>query len=77
MSLQELQSKFDELTVDDFTEIANSCADNVKNGQIKERVLVNLSQPDVMIFDPICYREYKHLKFEIHGRDILIMIGLD
>lgn len=78
-TMTEIQTKFNTLTKEDFIEIAQSAADSVEDGKVKEKVLVNLSSPDVMIFDPVCLpREYKHLEVEYKdGTEILIMIGLD
>ena len=46
--------------------------------RVKKSVLVNLSSPDCMIFDPIVIPEYKHITVEYsNGKEILIMIGLD
>ncbi len=77
--INEIQSKFNTLTKEDFYEIAKSAGESVKNKKVQEKILVNLSTPDVMIFDPVCLpREYKHLEVEYSdGTEILIMIGLD
>lgn len=74
-----IQSKFNTLTKEDFYKIAESAAESVKDKKVKEKILVNLSTPDMMMFDPVCLpREYKHLAVEYEdGTDILIMIGLD
>ena len=77
MSLAEIQQKFHSLKEDDFIKIAQSAAESVENGKVKHEVLVNLSSPDCMIFDPVVKPEHKHLLFEICGKDILICIGLD
>jgi len=78
-TMTEIQTKFNTLTKEDFIKIAESAADSVEEGTVKEKVLVNLSTPDVMMFDPVCLpREYKHLAVEYKdGTEILIMIGLD
>lgn len=74
----EMQNKFDNLTQTDFIEIAESAAESVMNGKVSKEILVNLSSPDVMIFDPIIKYEYKHLRVEYeNGKEILICIGLD
>lgn len=73
-----MQNKFDNLTQTDFIEIAESAAESVMNGKVSKEILVNLSSPDVMIFDPIIKYEYKHLRVEYeNGKEILICIGLD
>ena len=73
-----MQNKFDNLTQTDFIEIAESAAESVMNGKVSKEILVNLSSPDVMIFDPIIKYEYKHLRVEYkNGKKILICIGLD
>ena len=77
MSLAEIQPKFDNLKEEDFVEIAESAAESVEKGKVTKEVLVNLSSPDCMIFDPVIKPEYKHMLFEIHGKYILICIGLD
>ena len=77
MSRAEIQSKFDNLQIEDFVEIAESVADSVEKGKVTNEVLVNLSSPDIMMFDPAIKPEYKHVEFEIHGKNILICIGLD
>tara|TARA_Y100000817_G_C16818202_1_gene527641 strand:- start:388 stop:624 length:237 start_codon:yes stop_codon:yes gene_type:complete len=74
----EMQEKFDTLTEKDFIEIATSAVDSVMNGKVSKKILVNLSSPDCMIFDPIIVYEHKHLRVEFpNGQEILIMIGLD
>ena len=74
----EMQQKFNNLTENDFIEIAESAADSVMNGKVSKEILVNLSSPDVMIFDPIIKYEHKHLRVEFqNGKEILICIGLD
>ena len=35
--------------------------------QVTNEVLVNMSTPDVMIFDQVIKSEYKHMLFEIDG----------
>lgn len=73
-----IQTKFDTLGEDDFLEIARSSVDSVAAGKVKEKILVNLSTPDIMIFDPVCMPEYKHLLIEYPcGTEILICIGKD
>lgn len=73
-----MQNKFDNLTQTDFIEIAESAAESVMNGKVSKEILVNLSSPDVMIFDPIIKYEHKHLCVEYeNGKEILICIGLD
>ena len=72
-----LQETFDTLKEEDFTKIANSVCESVSDGKVKSEVLVNLSTPDVMIFDPVLKPECKHMLFEIDGKEILICIGLD
>lgn len=74
----EMQQKFDNLNENDFMEIAKSAAEAVIQERVKNKVLVNLSSPDTMIFDPIVIPEYKHITVEYsNGKEILIMIGLD
>jgi len=74
----EMQNKFDNLTQDDFMEIAQSAAESVMGGKVSKEILVNLSSPDCMIFDPIVKYEHKHLLVEYeNGKEILICIGLD
>jgi mitochondrial fission protein ELM1 len=74
----EMQNKFDNLNQNDFIEIAQSAAESVMEGKVSEKILVNLSSPDVMIFDPIIIPEYKHITVKYkNGKNILIMIGLD
>ena len=74
----ELQKRFDELVEDDFLRIAESAVESVASGQVKEKILVNLSTPDIMMFDPVCFPEYKHLMVEYeNGKEILICIGKD
>ncbi len=74
----EMQQKFDNLNENDFMEIAQSAAEAVIQERVKNKVLVNLSSPDAMIFDPIVIPEYKHITVEYeNGKEILIMIGLD
>lgn len=72
-----LQETFDALKEEDFIKIANSAYESVSDGTVKSEVLVNLSTPDVMIFDPVLKPEYKHMLFKIDGKEILICIGLD
>ena len=74
----EMQNKFDNLNENDFIEIAQSAAESVMEGKVSEKILVNLSSPDVMMFDPVVLPEYKHLTIEYkNGKEILICIGLD
>lgn len=74
----EMQQKFDDLNENDFMKIAQSAAEAVIQERVKKSVLVNLSSPDCMIFDPIVIPEYKHITVEYeNGKEILIMIGLD
>ena len=74
----DMQQKFDTLTEDDFMEIAQSAAESVMAGKVREKVLVNLSSPDTMMLDPVVTPEYKHITVEYeNGKKILIMIGLD
>ena len=78
MITAEMQQKFVNLTQNDFIKIAESAAESVMNGKVSKEILVNLSSPDVMIFDPIIKYEYKHLRVEYeNGKEILICIGLD
>ena len=78
MITAEMQEKFVNLTQNDFMKIAESAAESVMNGKVSKEILVNLSSPDVMIFDPIIKYEYKHLRVEYeNGKEILICIGLD
>ena len=73
-----MQNKFDNLVENDFMEIAQSAAEAVIQERVNKSVLVNLSSPDTMIFDPIIIPEYKHITVEYeNGKNILIMIGLD
>jgi len=72
-----LHETFDSLKEKDFTIIAQAVYASVVAGQVTNEVLVNLSTPDVMIFDPVLKPEYKHMLFEIDMKDILICIGLD
>ena len=72
-----LQETFDALKQEDFIKIAESACESVSDGRVKREVLMNLSTPDVMIFDPVLKPEYKHMLFEIDGKEILICIGLD
>ena len=73
-----MQEKFVNLTQNDFMKIAESAAESVMNGKVSKEILVNLSSPDVMIFDPIIKYEYKHLRVEYeNGKEIIICIGLD
>ena len=60
----EMQNKFDNLNENDFIEIAQSAAESVMEGKVNEKILVNLSSPDVMMFDPVVLPEYKHLTIE-------------
>ena len=74
----EMQKKFDNLVEKDFMDIAQSAAEAVIQERVNKSVLVNLSSPDTMIFDPIIIPEYKHITVEYeNGKNILIMIGLD
>ena len=74
----EMQNKFDNLDQNDFIEIAQSAAESVMEGKVSEKILVNLSSPDVMMFDPVVLPEYKHLTIEYeNGKEIIICIGLD
>lgn len=74
----EMQNKFNTLTQKDFMEIAQSAAESVMKGKVSKEILVNLSSPDYMIFDPIIKPEYKHLTVEYeNGKEIIICIGLD
>lgn len=74
----EMQNKFNTLTQKDFMEIAQSAAESVMKGKVSKEILVNLSSPDCMIFDPIIKPEYKHLTVEYeNGKEIMICIGLD
>ena len=74
----EMQNKFDNLVENDFIEIAQSAVESVMEGKVSEKILVNLSSPDVMMFDPVVLPEYKHLTIEYkNGKEILICIGLD
>ena len=74
----EMQNKFDNLDQNDFLEIAESAAESVMDGKVSKKILVNLSNLDTMIFDPVCLPEYKHLTIEYeNGKKILICIGLD
>ena len=74
----EMQNKFDNLNENDFIEIAQSAAESVMEGKVNKKILVNLSSPDVMMFDPVVLPEYKHLTIEYkNGKEILICIGLD
>ena len=78
MITAEMQEKFVNLTQNDFMKIAESAAESVMHGKVSKEILVNLSSPDVMIFDPIIKYEYKHLRVEYeNGKEILICIGLD
>ena len=78
MITAEMQERFVNLTQNDFMKIAESAAESVMNGKVSKEILVNLSSPDVMIFDPIIKYEYKHLRVEYeNGKEILICIGLD
>ena len=73
-----MQNKFDNLDEKDFMDIAQSAAEAVMEDKVSEKILVNLSSPDVMIFDPIIIPEYKHITVKYkNGKNILIMIGLD
>ena len=74
----ELQKKFDNLYEDDFLKIAESAVESVMDGKVSQNILVNLSSPDIMIFDPILIKEHKHMVVEYpNGKKITIMIGLD
>lgn len=74
----EMQNKFNTLTQKDFMEIAQSAAESVMKGKVSKEILVNLSSPDCMIFDPFVKPEYKHLTVEYeNGKEIMICIGLD
>lgn len=74
----EMQNKFDNLDQKDFLEIAESATESVMDGKVSDKILVNLSSPDIMMFDPICLPEYKHLTIEYeNGKVIIICIGLD
>ena len=71
----EMRNKFDNLVEKDY--IAQS-AEAVIQERIKHSVLVYLSNPDVMIFDPIANQsEYKHITVEYsNGKEIKIMIAI-
>ena len=75
----EMRNKFDNLVEKDFMDIAQSAAEAVIQERIKKHsVLVYLSNPDVMIFDPIANQsEYKHITVEYsNGKEIKIMIAI-
>ena len=66
---------FDKLEDADFMRIARSWA---TNGKPAEKILVNLSSPDVIMVDPVCLpREYKSMEFEIGDDTVLVCIGND
>ena len=66
---------FDKLEDADFVRIARSWA---ANGKPAEKILVNLSSPDVIMVDPVCLpREYKFMEFEIGDDTVLVCIGND
>ena len=74
----ETQNKFDSLTEKDFIKIARSATESVMSGKVSKEILVNLSSPDCMIFDPIVKYEHKYLLVEYdNGIEIRICIGLD
>jgi hypothetical protein len=66
---------FDKLEDADFMRIARSWA---AKGKSAEKILVNLSLPDVIIVDPVCLpRSYKFMEFEIGDDAVLVCIGND
>lgn len=73
----ELQTKFDTLKEDDFVKIAKAAYESVTMGKVQSEVLVNISQPDIMIFDPKVKPEFKFLDFDIGDKEIRVCIGLD
>lgn len=74
----DMQNKFDNLNQEDFLKIAENAVDSVMMGKVSKEILVNLSSPDVMIFDPIIKPDHKHLPVEYqNGKKIRICIGLD
>ena len=77
--------EFEKLNNDFFMNIANSafkaahegrCYNQQKNQNI---VLVNLSSPDIMIYNPIVLPgEYKHQTFDIgEDKELLVIVGND
>jgi len=74
----EMRNKFDNLVEKDFMDIAQSAAEAVIQERVKHSVLVYLSNPDVMIFDPIANQsEYKHITVEYsNGKEIKIVIAI-
>lgn len=75
----ELRQKFDNLTEKDFMDIAQSAIEAVIQERVKKTVLVYLSNPEIMIYDPInISSEYKFLELTFNdNKDILICIGLE
>ena len=74
----EMQKKFDNLLEEDFIEIAECAIESVMKGKVNKKILVNISTPDVMMFDPVILPEHKYLLIEYkNGKEIFICIGLD
>ena len=69
------QTRFDSLTDEDFIEIAQSL--EPKEGKLPDRVLVYLSQPDIIICDPLHVTgtiKSRELEFE-NGQSLIVLIG--
>jgi len=69
------QTKFDSLTDEDFIEIAQSL--EPKEGKLPSKVLVYLSQPDIIICDPVHITgaiKSCELEFE-NGQSLVVLIG--
>ena len=74
----QMQKTFDELTKEDFYKIAESASKDVLAGKCERGILVNLSSPDYMMYNPVCIPEIKHLVVEFEGgASVKVMIGLD
>ena len=75
MSFNTLQNKYDNLTQNDFIEIVESVRGHIR-GKTKETILVNLSHPSIIVFNPIdipC--EYKYLNIEyVTGKKVKVII---
>ena len=69
------QARFDSLTDKDFIEIAQSL--DTKEGKLPNKVLVYLSQPDIIICDPVHITgpiKSRELEFE-NGQSLVVQIG--
>ena len=74
----DLKRQFECFEEKDFTEIAKSVYEFVSNGRIKREVLVNLSNPNLVVFDPVFVpSNHKEMEFEIADKIICINVCID